>query len=194
MPRKWDGQINEELARFKGYLEALTDVWIDPRLRARFGFSDVVQATLLKAFESIDKLRGMDETGQKRYLSQMLENKLIDLVRHETAEKRDRRRERSLEEAAANSSRRLSASLAAEGSAPDARLIREERAAALLAALSQLPAREREALILQKFHGWKLAEIAAHLGCTSNAVAGLHAHGLKRLGRLLEPRKEGLDD
>jgi DNA-directed RNA polymerase specialized sigma24 family protein len=52
-------------------------------------------------------------------------------------------------------------------------------------ALSQLPQREREALILQKHRGWSLGQIAEHLGCTTGAVAGLHARDLKRLCELL---------
>ena len=56
--------------------------------------------------------------------------------------------------------------------------------------LTQLPEREREALILQKYHGWTQAQIAAHLGCTAGAVAGLHARGLKRLRELLPDLSE----
>ena len=55
----------------------------------------------------------------------------------------------------------------------------------LLEALAKLDVRQREALILQQYHGWKLAQIAEHLGCTSGAVAGLHARGLKRLRQFL---------
>jgi nucleotidyltransferase/DNA polymerase involved in DNA repair len=44
---------------------------------------------------------------------------------------------------------------------------------------------ERQALILQKWHGWKLAEIAEQLQCTPKAVAGLLARGLARLNKLV---------
>jgi hypothetical protein len=30
-------------------------------------------------------------------------------------------------------------------------------------------------------HGWTLAQIAGHLGCTANAVTGLNARSLKKL-------------
>jgi RNA polymerase sigma-70 factor, ECF subfamily len=194
MPPERDEQINQELARFKAYLETLARVQIDARLRAAFGFSDVVQQTLVKAFEAIDDLRRMDEAGQRRYLRRMLLNRLKDLVRYATAEIRDRRLQRSLEASAEQSSLRLANALALEGSTPDVRLIREEREAALLDALSRLPEREREALVLQKFQNWKLDEIAAHLGCTSGAVAGLHARALRRLAEFLEHRKDELHD
>jgi DNA-directed RNA polymerase specialized sigma24 family protein len=38
---------------------------------------------------------------------------------------------------------------------------------------------------LQQYHGWKLAQIAEHLQCTANAVAGMQARGRARLRELL---------
>ena len=55
----------------------------------------------------------------------------------------------------------------------------------LLEAMSKLMPRERGALVLQKYHGWTLAQIADHLGCTTGAVAGYHARGLDKLRQLL---------
>jgi RNA polymerase sigma factor (sigma-70 family) len=64
-------------------------------------------------------------------------------------------------------------------------MVKQEEALRLLDALSKLDPRQREALILQKYHGWKLEQIAEHLGCTTGAVAGLHARALKKLRKLL---------
>jgi RNA polymerase sigma-70 factor (ECF subfamily) len=94
----------------------------------------------------------------------------------------------SLEEltgAADESSCRLRDWLAAEDTSPSDRLAEQEQALRLLEALSKLDPRQREALILQKYHGWKLSQIAEHLGCTKGVVAGLHARGLKELRELL---------
>src|SRR5262245_24387080 len=107
MPPEHDEQVNQELGCFRAYLETLSHVRIDPRLRAAFGFSDVVQKTLWKAFQALDKLRLMNDSGQKRYLRRMLENTLLDQIREVTAAKRDCRLDRSLEVLAAKSSCRL---------------------------------------------------------------------------------------
>jgi RNA polymerase sigma-70 factor (ECF subfamily) len=64
-------------------------------------------------------------------------------------------------------------------------LLKQEGALRLAEALAQLPERQRDAIILQKFHGWKLAEIAEHLECTTGVVAGLQARGLARLRQLV---------
>jgi RNA polymerase sigma-70 factor (ECF subfamily) len=84
------------------------------------------------------------------------------------------------------SSCRLQNWLAADDSSPSEHVAEQEETIRLLEALSQLPERQREALILQRYHGWKLREIAEHLNCTVNAVAGLHANALKKLRQLLE--------
>jgi RNA polymerase sigma-70 factor (ECF subfamily) len=174
------------LERYRAYLDCLTYVQVDPRLWRRFGWSDVVNQTLLEAYRDLAKLQELDEADRNRRLRRMLVNNLLDRIEHERAEMRDYRREASLDEALSGSSCNLQQWLAAEDAAlPEDRTDAAERGARLAAALSQLPQREREALILQKYHGWSLTQIAEHLGCTSGAVAGLHARGIKRLRQLL---------
>jgi RNA polymerase sigma-70 factor (ECF subfamily) len=91
------------------------------------------------------------------------------------------RRERSLEAALEESSARLAAWLAAEEPSPSGRLEADEQALRLAAALERLPEAQRQALVLQHWHGWSLARIAGHLGRTPGAVAGLLHRGLQRL-------------
>jgi RNA polymerase sigma factor (sigma-70 family) len=110
----------------------------------------------------------------------MLVHNLIEQIKHCAAGKRDFRLKQSLEAAARESSCRLKNWLAAEDTPPSGRLVRDEEGLRLLEALSRLDPRQREALILQSYHGWTLAQIAKHLGCTTGAVAGLHARGLKK--------------
>jgi RNA polymerase sigma-70 factor (ECF subfamily) len=173
------------LERYRAYLNCLTYIQVDPRLWRRFGWSDVVNHTLLEAYRDLAKLQALDEADRNRRLRRMLLHNLLDRIEHERAEMRDYRREASLDEALAGSSCNLQKLLAEDGAGPGGRADAAERGALLADALSRLPEREREALILQKYHGWSLAQVAEHLGCTTGAVAGLHARGLKRLRELL---------
>jgi RNA polymerase sigma-70 factor (ECF subfamily) len=178
------------LARYQAYLECLTYIQIDPRLWRRFGWSDVVNQTLLEAHRELDRLQALGEAERGRRLRRMLLNNLRDRIERERAAVRDYRREEALAEALAGSSASLQRALGADTPGPPGRAEEAERAARLAQALTQLPPREREALILQQYHGWTLEQIGAHLGCTANAVAGLHARGLKRLSRLLSDLNE----
>jgi RNA polymerase sigma-70 factor (subfamily 1) len=179
------GAVNQALEKYRAYLETLTHIQVDPRLRGKFGLSDIIQNTLLEASNTPERIAAMDSAAQKRWLRCMLLNNLKDEIERYFTKGRNVRRERSLDEAAEESSRRVCGVLAAEESTPSEKLIKQEEALRVLEALSQLPERERESLVLQQYHGWKLAQIAEHLGCTTNAVAGLQARGRARLRELL---------
>jgi RNA polymerase sigma-70 factor (ECF subfamily) len=180
------------LERYRAYLNCLTYIQVDPRLWRRFGWSDVVNHTLLEAYRDLAKLQALDEADRNRRLRRMLMNNLLDRIEHERAEMRDYRREASLDEALSGSSCNLQKWLAEDTARPDGRADAAERGALLADGLSQLPEREREALILQKYHAWSLAQIAEHLGCTTGAVAGLQARGLKRLRQFLTETDEAV--
>lgn len=174
-----------DLQGFQAYLETLTFIQIDPRLRGKVGWSDIVQKTLIEAWQTLEQIEAMDEEAQKRWLRRMLLNNLRDEIDHWRTKSRDVSREGSLKRAAEESSRRLHESIAAEESTPSGNLIKHEEELRVQAALAQLPQRQREVVILKQYHDRKLAEIADHLGCTTNSVAGLHARGLAKLRTLL---------
>jgi RNA polymerase sigma-70 factor, ECF subfamily len=176
---------NQLMEEFRAYLETLTYVQIDPRLRSEFSMSDIIQNTLLEAWRDLERIETLDADGRKRWLRKMLVHNLIEEIKRIRAGKRDFRRKQSLDAAAEESSCRLQNWLAVEDTSPGERLVRQEEGLRLLEALSKLDPRQRDALILQKYHGWTLAQIAEHLGCTIGAVAGLHARGLKKLHKHL---------
>jgi RNA polymerase sigma-70 factor (ECF subfamily) len=188
MPCCQTDAVNRTLGDYRAYLETLTCIQIDPRLRGKFSISDIVQNTLVEAWQDLKRLQALDADACKRWLRRMLVNNLLDEIARWKTQKRDVHREvrlePSLKVAADESSCRLQSWLAAEDNSPNYRQAGQE-ALRVLEALSKLDARPREALILQKYHGWTLAQIAEHLGCTTGAVAGLHARGLKELRKHL---------
>ena len=188
MPLKPDA-ANQAMKEFRAYLETLTFIQIDPRLRSKFGLSDIIQNTLLDAFSDLERIQVLDVLARKRWLRRMLANNLLQEIERWRTGRRDIRLEEPLQAAADDSSYRLQSWLAAEDTPPGARLERQEEALQLLEALAKLNPRHRAALILQKYHGWTLAQIAEYLGCTTGTVAGLHARGLKELRKYLPTRE-----
>jgi RNA polymerase sigma-70 factor (ECF subfamily) len=180
---------SQALEEFRAYLETLTFIQVDPRLRNKFSMSDIVQNTLLEAWRDLQRIQALDADARKGWLRRMLVNNLLGEIERWRAKRRDPGREQPLDAAAAESSGRLQNWLATDDTTPSRDMVRQEEALRLLEALSQLDPRQREALILQKYHGWKLEQIAEQLGCTAGAVAGLHARGLKELRKLLSPRE-----
>jgi RNA polymerase sigma-70 factor (ECF subfamily) len=175
------------LEKFRDYLRLLARLQLDPRLRGKLDPSDVVQQTLLEAYEKRDQFRGSTEGEWLAWLRQALAHNLADALRAFGQARRDVGRERSLQDAVEQSSRRLDAWLAAEQSSPSQQAERHERAVLLAAALATLPDDNREALVLHYCEDRPLAEIAQHLGRTPAAVAGLLKRGLKQLRARLTP-------
>jgi RNA polymerase sigma-70 factor (ECF subfamily) len=174
-----------DLERFREYLRFLARVQLDPRLRGKLDASDVVQQTLLAAFQKRDQLQGTTDAERAGWLRRILAHHLADALRSFGQEKRDVSRERSLEDSLRSSSARLEYWLAADDTSPGEQVERQERAVRLAVALAALPEAQREALVLQYWHGWTLAEIAQHLERTPAAVAGLLKRGLNNLRQQL---------
>ena len=175
-----------DLERFRAYLHLLARLHLDPRLRAKLAPSDVVQQTLLQAYQGLAGFRGSTDAEVAAWLRRILARNLAHAVRDLGRGKRDVARERSLEEAVNASSARLEAWLADDRPSPSQQAERHERALRLADALELLPEAQREALVLQHWHGWTLAQIAEHLGRSRAAVAGLLKRGLQQLRRQLQ--------
>jgi RNA polymerase sigma-70 factor (ECF subfamily) len=176
------------LERYRPYLLLLVRMRLDPRLRGKLDASGVVQQTLLEAYQGLGQFRGTTEAEEAAWLRQILAHNLANAVRDLLRDKRDVRREQSLEAAIEESSRRLEGLLAAEQSSPSERAERHEQGVRLAAALAELPEARREALTLHYLEGRPLDEVARLVGRTRDAVAGLIRRGLQQLReRLREP-------
>lgn len=169
------------LEEYRPFLLFLAKVQIDPRLRGTIGVEDVVQETLLRAFERRDQLRAQTSGQTKAWLREILMNLLANKVRSLRTQKRDQNLERPIENALQNSSERLEDYLAADHSSPSERAQRNERALLLEDALMNLPERQRQAVVLKHIHGLSMAEIGKEMDLSLPALAGLLNRGLKAL-------------
>ncbi len=169
------------LERFRDYLRLLTRVQLGQRWKGWLDPSDLVQQTLLEAYRERHQFRGQGDAGWGAWLRAILARNVADAIRAQGRQKRDITRERSLEADFEASSARLGAWLAAEQSTPSAQAVRHEQAVLVANALARLPGSQREALVLHYWQGYSLAEIAAHLDRSTDAVAGLLKRGLKHL-------------
>ena len=170
---------------FREYLLLLARLQLGDRARAKVEASDVVQQTLLEAHRRRGQFRGRTAAEMAAWLRRMLACNLADALRALGREKRDVARERSLEQALDESSSRLEGWLIAGQSSPSQRAERAEELVRLADALAALPEAQREALVRHYWQGQTLAAVAAALGRTPAAVAGLLQRGLKTLRSLL---------
>jgi RNA polymerase sigma-70 factor (ECF subfamily) len=174
-------QPGTALERFRDYLRLLARLHLDERLRGKLDPSDLVQQTLLRAYQGLAQFRGRSSGEMAAWLRQILANTLANAVRDMARAKRDVALERSLETSMADSSARLEAWLIADQSSPSQRAERNEQLLRLSQAVAGLPDDQREVLLLRHIQGWSLPDIAEHLGRTRPAVASLLRRGLKQL-------------
>jgi RNA polymerase sigma-70 factor, ECF subfamily len=175
------------LERYRSWLGLLARLQVEPRFRAKFDASDIVQQTLLEAVRDWPKFRGGTEAELAAWLRQILAHVLLREVRRYCgARRRDLGREVSLEEALAESSRRLGAALAAPGSSPSERAGRHELELRLADALARLPADYAEIILLRNVEGLSHEEAAGRMGRGAGAVRMLWVRALARLRQELD--------
>jgi RNA polymerase sigma-70 factor (ECF subfamily) len=176
----------QALERFRDYLRLLARLQIDTRFQGKLDPSDLVQQTLLKAYQARGQFRGTTAAEQAAWLRQILARTLANAVRDLARAKRNIGLERSLETSLADSSARLEAWLVAGDASPSQQAERNEQLLGLAEMMARLPDIQREALLLRHCQGWSLAEISHHLGRSRAAVASLLRRGLKQLRELLQ--------
>jgi RNA polymerase sigma-70 factor, ECF subfamily len=179
-----------DLERFRNYLRLLARMQLDASTAGRIDPSDLVQESLLEAYQKREQFRGAGDAERGAWLRSILARNVADVLRAQGRLKRDVSRERSLEQELASSSVRLGAWLAAGGPTPSEHAQRHEQAIRLADVLALLPDDQREALILHYWQGCTVAEVGERLERTSGAVAGLLKRGLKQLREQLESPDE----
>jgi RNA polymerase sigma-70 factor (ECF subfamily) len=173
----------ERLERFRDYLRLLARLQLDDRIQGKLDPSDVVQQTLIKAHQAMEQFRGQTDAELAGWLRRILANTMTDAVRKYQNEVR---RERSLLQTLDESSAKLEAWLHAAQDSPSDQAVRNEQVLQLAAGLGELPDDQRRAVELRYLKDMPVPEIAAQMGKTEPAVAGLLRRGLQRLREVLD--------
>lgn len=160
---------------------------LDRRLAARVDPSDVVQDALAEADRRLDDYAARRPLPYYPWLRQLADERVAQLYRrHVRARRRSVEREEPLPASpSAASVAQLAERLIDRGSRPGSRLIRAELRQRVLTAVSQLPERDREVLVLRHLDQRPTAEVAERLGLSEGAVRVRLVRALARLRDLL---------
>jgi len=184
-------QRGHTLEPYRDYLRLLAQLHLDRRLRAKLDPSDIVQQTLLEAYQAMDRWEEHTPAQRAGWLRRILARNLANAIRDFTRARRNVNRELSLQAEIEASSCRLGALLPDAGPTPSEQAAENERLLRLAHALLELPEAQREAIVLRHYENWPLAEISRHLGRSPAAVAGLLHRGLKALRLRLQDSASG---
>lgn len=173
------------VAKYEPYLRMLARTQMRKAYQAKVGASDMVQQAMLQACQGLDGFRGSTEAEFRAWLRQILARHLCHLDRDLHRDKRDIRREQSIEQQLAQSSMKLEGLLAGDGPTPSQNASFGENVLQLADAIEHLPESQREAVRLHYLEGMKLSEVAERLDKSTGAIAGLLHRGMKTLRQQL---------
>ncbi len=162
------------LQNHRDWLRVAAEKELDGPLAARVDASDVIQQTFLSACNQIGQFQGGTNAEFAAWLGKIHERNIQDAVRqHVAAQKRsiDREEPANIQQAAVDR----------DASTPSQRAIRDEQTLRLSEILDRLPADQAEAVRLRHLEGRSLAQIAAQMSKSNDAVASLLKRGVANL-------------
>jgi RNA polymerase sigma-70 factor (ECF subfamily) len=154
--------------RLLGYIRAR----LGRELRARLESRDILQAALLKSVKQLGAFRGQDPRAFQAWLARIAEHEIRDRADHQHRLRRDAAREVALDEEAPVPAITRSAL---------SRILLDERARRLEAALDTLTPEHRQVILMRKFEELSFAEIGARLERSEDAARMLFARAMTAL-------------
>lgn len=183
-------QTVEEMERVRPILLSLAEAILAPAFRGHIDASDVVQQTLLEAYEKIDELSKLADAPLLGWLHSALKHNVLDAIRHQRTAKKDISKKLRLSDLE-DSFIRMEHLLVADDTSPSQVLQRKEDITHMLAALQLLPPNQRMAIILKHLRGCTLREVSEMLQISEAAVAGLLHRGRTQLLRSMAESSDG---
>lgn len=161
---------------------------LDYRLSSRVSESDVLQEAYVRASRHLDSFLDQPNMPLFVWIRLELQQMLKDIHRHHLqAEKRDARRELSLNEpmAGCDTSMAIAAHIVAQVTSPSGLIQRIEQINTLRETLDQLPELDREVIALRHFEELSNLETAHYLNIEPSAASKRYLRALKRLKEIM---------
>ncbi len=159
------GAFEKLVSAYHRPLQSFIEFRLGSHLKQALDQHDVLQETLLKAYESIAQFRRGDDKSFLRWLRAIAEHVIL-------AAARKQRREHQV---------RLTTDVAEDESSPSKALQRDERFDRLQDAMTSLSPEHREVIMLARIQELSIVEIAERMDRTPNAVSHLLLRALRKL-------------
>lgn len=183
------GALDRLLKLYRNYLRYLARSGAGKAFGAKADPSDVVQDTLLRAFQGFAGFRGETEAELLAWLRQILARQITNLARHyQGTAKRELGREHSIEDVLYDSSVALGSMLRKDATSPSEVAQRRERGVIIADALAQLPDDYAEVVRLRNLEQLDWQETATRMGRSAGARQ-LWGRAVQRLVPLLEGKR-----
>lgn len=174
------------LESYRGYMLLTAKRCISPDVKPRVDAEDLVQATMLRAAKAFSTFEGTTRQQFFQWLITIHKHSIVEELSWQHAGKRDPGKERSLQ-GDDGTAVLYWLDPTDDAPTPSVRMMRDEQALRVAQALMALPRSQSEAIRLRHLEGWPVEQIAAHMGRSVQAAAGLLKRGLATLRDILPP-------
>jgi RNA polymerase sigma-70 factor (ECF subfamily) len=171
--------LNLLYERCAGRLLSYIRLRMGRELRARLESRDILQATLLKSLTHLDQFAGSETGSLTAWLARIADNEIRDRVDFQHRQRRDAAREVPIAD---------DPLLRATERSALSKVILDEEALQLEAALEALSPAHREVILLRKYEELSFREIAQRLGKSEDACRMLLARAMTALTLKLPER------
>ena len=175
------GALDILYGRDRSRLRRLIALRAPRTLLASADLDDLVQESYIEAHRQIADFSYQGSDSFFRWLATVALHRIKNLDRTARAEKRSRQREVSLTNSDATAEGRRALDLPSLTPGPKTLVVSRDGAHTLESALQSLTAADREVVILARFEGLSISEVAEQIGRTRNATALLLSRALRKL-------------
>ncbi len=152
-------------------LLAIIRLRMGSKLRSRMESSDILQSSMIKAFEHLDQLRGDDSESLMAWLARIAENEIRDQADYQGRKRRDMNRDVQLKDETQD---RLKTQVRSQAS----QVILSDEMKRLEKALEDLDPEYREIILLRKMEELSYEEIGRRLDKSADACRMLLARAM----------------
>jgi RNA polymerase sigma-70 factor, ECF subfamily len=175
------------LLKHAAWLRVLARQELNQRFTGKLDPSDIVQQTLLEAWQGWERLQARAEPQRRVWLKQILAHQLAKFVRHyQGTQKRDLTRELAIDASLDRSDARLEQMLQGREPSPSAAAMQQEQRLELAQALETLPEDYREVIQLRNLEELTHAQVAERMQRSEAAVRMLWLRALAELGKAMQ--------
>ncbi len=175
-----DEAVSRLLETYRPYLLLQANQELDAELRRKVAASDLVQDTLLAAYEKLPDFRGHSEPEIRLWLRSILDHRLGDQVRKfRTSKKRDLKREVHL--TGDDSAQQPLRELALDTPLPVERAAAREEFELLEDSLARLSPRDQQVINLRNRDRKTFEEIGGEMSISADAARMLWTRAIKKL-------------